>query len=510
MASREPNSPNILFILTDDQGYWALGCAGNPEIHTPNLDKLAQTGIRFENFFCTSPVCSPARASLLTGRIPSQHGVMDWLRRGNDPDSGGEEIEYLAGQRAYTEILAQHGYVCGISGKWHLGASAQTQKGFSYWHVTPRGGGAYYNGELIKNGQIYRVPGYLTDAITDRGLEFLEQQAQTDNPFYLSVHYTAPHSPWVDQHPQAFVDLYDECAFDSCPQEPMHPGMGFYELQFSRHLSRRGDQVIPIREHLKGYFASVTAMDANVGRILGWLEGNQLRENTLVVFMSDNGFNCGHHGIWGKGNSTLPLNLYDTSVKVPAIISQPGRIPDGVVADALLSGYDFMPTLLDYLGYENPEESKLPGRSFAGLLRGETVADQDFVVVYDEYGPARMIRTKEWKYIHRYPYGPHELYDLVNDPGERVNLLLDERQFSLSQAQRDALVESLRDQLERWFERYAFPEMDGAKQPVTGRGQIERVGPAGKGKVAFHHREAAKPKQAYHQRALDANQVQRS
>ncbi len=502
MASFDPERPNIVFILTDDQGYWAMGCAGNPEIRTPNLDKIASEGIRFTNFFCTSPVCSPARASLLTGRIPSQHGVMDWIRGGNDPKSGGAEIEYLAGQLAYTEILAKQGYVCGIAGKWHLGASTRPQKGFSFWNVTPRGGGAYYHSEMVINGEIVEVPEYLSDAITDAGIEFLQQESANNKPFYLGVHYTAPHSPWVDQHPQDIVDSYDDCLFESCPQEPMHPGMGFYELQFTRHMSRRGDEPIPIREHLKGYFAAVTAMDANVGRILDWLEQNELRESTLIVFLSDNGFNCGHHGIWGKGNATLPLNLYDTSVKVPAIISQPGQIPAGLESDALLSGYDFMPTLLEYLAINAPETDDLPGRSFAGILRGTEIEDHDFVVVYDEYGPARMIRTKEWKYIHHYPYGPHELYDLINDPGECVNLLRDEREFSLTQEQKVVLVQSLRFRLEQWFDQYVYPEMDGTRQPMTGRGQIGKVGPEGRGKVAFHHREAAKPKEAHHQRAL--------
>ena len=139
-----------------------------------------------------------------------------------------------------------------FSGKWHLGASTQPQKGFSFWNVTPRGGGAYYNGELITDGKITRVPEYLTDAITDSGISFLEKEVQTNCPFYLSVHYTAPHSPWVDQHPQEIVDSYENCPFESCPQEPMHPGMGFYELQFTHHLSRRGDQPIHVREHLKG------------------------------------------------------------------------------------------------------------------------------------------------------------------------------------------------------------------------------------------------------------------
>jgi arylsulfatase A-like enzyme len=125
---------NILFILSDDQGAWAMGCAGNDEIETPNLDRLAETGMRFENFFCASPVCSPARATLLTGRIPSQHGIHDWLAAGNttaayEPERNGELTEYLVGQPGYTDYLAAAGYDCGISGKWHLGDSHHAQKG---------------------------------------------------------------------------------------------------------------------------------------------------------------------------------------------------------------------------------------------------------------------------------------------------------------------------------------------------------------------------------------------
>ena len=119
--------PNIVFILTDDQGYWSLGCYGNQEIRTPNLDRLAEHGVRFENFFCVSPVCSPARASLMTGRIPSQHGVHDYLCGGNG-GAGQTAIEYLKGQRGYTDILAENGYTCGLSGKWHLGDNATRKR----------------------------------------------------------------------------------------------------------------------------------------------------------------------------------------------------------------------------------------------------------------------------------------------------------------------------------------------------------------------------------------------
>ena len=484
MASRNPTRPNIVFILTDDQGCWAMGCAGNPEIRTPNLDRLAASGVRFENFFCTSPVCSPSRASFLTGRIPSQHGVHDWIAGGNEVDG----IEYLAGQPAYTDLLAANGYVCGMSGKWHLGDSLKPQKSFSHWFIHPGGGGAYVNGEMIRDGKVIRVPGYLTDVITDDGLSFIDEHAGDSEPFYLSLHYTAPHSPWIDQHPGDIVDSYDDCPFDSCPQEPLHRGMAFYDFQFSKHAINRHDEDFPVREYLKGYFASVTAMDANVGRVLDRLEELGLRENTLVFFASDNGFNCGHHGIWGKGSATFPLNMYDTSVKVPAIVSHPGRIPEGQVCDALLSAYDFMPTLLDYVGLENPRADELPGRSFLPLLTGREGEGHDHVVVFDEYGPTRMVRTKEWKYVHRYPYGPHELYDLVNDPGERINLLADQRILADIEENRDGVVVALKARLEEWFARYVDPLLDGTHEAVSGRGQVNLAGPAGAGAPAFRER----------------------
>ena len=222
--------PNIVFILTDDQGAWAMGCAGNSEIQTPNLDAIGAQGMRFAQLFLCIPVCSPARASLLTGRMPSAHGVHDWIRRGNlnavpeMPGFAGDDcaIEYLKGMRAYTETLAENGYLCGISGKWHLGDSLHPQKGLSYWNVFPYGGSSHYFDPLMfHDGQVEIVPGYLTDVITGGAIRFLDEAASAHKPFYLSVHYTAPHSPWEKgQHPEELTALYDDCAFETCPDEP--------------------------------------------------------------------------------------------------------------------------------------------------------------------------------------------------------------------------------------------------------------------------------------------------
>jgi choline-sulfatase len=466
MAPRE--RPNLLSILTDDQGYWALGCYGNEEIRTPNLDRLARTGIRFDDFFCASPVCSPARASILTGRIPSRHGIHDWIRKGNMAEDGHRAIEYLRGQTAYTEILARNGYTCALSGKWHLGHSLLPQKGFDHWYVHQTGGSNYHGAPMIRDGRPYEEPGYVTDAITDDALGFLEGRREVDPPFYLGVHYTAPHSPWVDQHPEEIVDSYDGCPFASCPDEPAHP------WQIRSAPRGTGERR---REILKGYFAAVTAMDQNVGRLLDCLEEKEMREDTLVIFMSDNGMNMGHHGFFGKGNGTFPLNMYDTSVKVPALLSMPGTCPENRVEEGLYSQYDVMPTILEFMGLDNPEGEGLPGRSFSALLNGEELPGRREIFVFDEYGPVRMVRDGRWKYVHRYAYGPHELYNLEDDPGERVNLYGDEGL--------DEIVAGLKARLDRFFHRYVDPALDGSREAVFGKGQIDLAGPAGEGRKAF-------------------------
>ncbi len=464
---------NVVFILSDDQGYWTLGCGGNNDIRTPNLDRLASEGIRFDNFFCSSPVCSPARATLLTGRIPSQHGVLDWISLGGgSPQINPPEIEYLEGQTGYTDILAANGYTCGLSGKWHLGASYKKQKSFSHWFTFYAGSSKYYDANVIVDGEEVQSKGYLTDLIADDAIEFIDTHAGDDNPFYASVNFNAPHRPWGGNHPQEVIDSYDDCDFKSCPQGEPHPWLTPWGGEH--------DQTPP-KENLKGYFAAITCMDAAIGRIIDKINELGIREDTLIIFSSDNGFNCGHHGIWGKGNGTFPQNMYDTSVKVPAIFSHKGTISEGVVCEDLVSGYDFMPTLIEYLGVESAQYDELsktlPGRSFVPILFGNENPNRKNIVVYDEYGSTRMIRTKEWKYVHRYPFGPNELYDLVNDPGENINLFSDE-------SKADVIVE-MRANMEDWFFQYVDPALDGRIHGIIGNGQHAKLGDKSNGKANF-------------------------
>ncbi|NKB70826.1 MAG: sulfatase-like hydrolase/transferase [Candidatus Latescibacteria bacterium] len=459
---KPPAKPNILIIMSDDQGPWAMNCAGTPQLDTPALNRLAAEGTRFENCFCASPVCSPARASFLTGRIPSSHGVHDWIKSGNIDVAEGvtwsgadRPIEYLDGLTAFTDILANQGYRCGLSGKWHLGASHLPQKSHSYWCAHSLGGDSYTDYFIFDNEpKISRQSQYVTDLFTDRAVDFLQAHGNDEQPFCLSVHYTAPHAPWrQNEQPADLWQHYGGRDFP-LPVQPPHPWGGWDPSPEQR------------RETIQGYFTTITAMDTSIARLLDTLDALDIADNTLVFFTSDNGYSMGHHGIHGKGNGTYPMNMYEEAVKVPFIARCPGRIPGDVLNTDLVSHYDFMPTLLDYLSLDNPIAEDLPGQSFAPILRGES-GGHGAVVVCDEYGPARMIRDQQWKYVHRYPDGPHELYNLENDPGENRNLVDDPAHV--------ATLKHWRGELESWFRRYADPTRDGAGQPVTGRGQIDTV-----------------------------------
>lgn len=493
--------PNIVVIISDDHGHWSLGCAGNKELKTPNLDRIAYEGVRFENFFCASPVCSPARASFFTGKIPSQHGVHDWISKGHANESDASEgllkemykeqvepkfgwitqqlkgdrgVNYLEGHTCFTEVLAKEGYTCGLSGKWHLGDSGHAQAGFSYWQTIALGGDHYYNSAVLVDGKFDILPEgkYLTDHITDKALDFLHMQKGKDEPFYLSVHYTAPHAPFDrHEHPEEFYSMYENCPCESVEDEEGHPWSGY--------KGHTKEQMKKVKEFcLKGYYAAISAMDKGIGDILDYLDAQGLADDTIVFFTGDNGMSVGQHGIIGKGNGTYPLNMYDSAVKVPGLIRYPKGIKAGQVKKELVSHYDVVPTLLDYLQVDhNIDISTLPGKSFLPILKSEEPVDQGEIVIMDEYGPTRMIRTEEWKYIHRYPYGEHELYDLVNDPGEKVNLV--------NHPDYQDKKEELFARLEGWYYKYVDPRVDGKAEPVKGLGQIGRCGIYKEGKTVF-------------------------
>ena len=361
-----------------------------------------------------------------------------------------------------------------MSGKYHLGDQQEPQHSFKHWFVHQKGGASYIDPPMVNNSQCVNIKGYVTDIITDDAISFLnsyvENQDNEEQPFYLSVHYTSPHSPYTgsdgkaaSMHPKQYVDLYEDALFVSCPQEPANP----YAVHF-HSLWCLGD-----RECLKGYYAAVTAMDVNIGRIMDTLKTHNLDESTLVVFASDHGFNAGHHGFWGKGNAAYPLNMFETSLRIPMIWRHTGVIKPGV-EESVVQVLDVAPTLLEYAGNLSlPSIANAPGESFVDLLLDQTKRNTSKTrTIYGEYGQTRYARINATrKYVSRLT-GHLELYDLSDDQNETKNLITPS--FD-TLGKYDAEVMLYERALRLWFSFYEDPYVSGWTQAVTGKGQERAI-----------------------------------
>jgi arylsulfatase A-like enzyme len=404
--------PNLVFILTDNQGAWTLGSYGNPDIRTPHLDRLAAEGVRFTRAMSSNPVCSPTRATFLTGLIPSQHGVHSFL----DPKfmMGPAAYNTLAEFTSLGEILRDAGYTCGLSGKWHLGDNLRPQEGFSFWVAKPDGHThEFYDQDVIEDGALRKEAGYTTDLWTRKAIAFLEQNRA--RPFFLFLAYNGPYvlgQLMRNQPRNRHAEFYRGKKFASFPTEPMHPWQNANKAFHNTQLA------------MERTAAEVSGVDDGVGEVMAALERLGLGKNTLVVYTSDQGWMGGQNGMWGMGDHFRPIAAHDLMFQVPLIFRQPGRVPAGRTSDLLVSNYDFLPTVLEQLGLGNrmPAAPRSPGRSYAAALRGETPAPAWDNVVFYEMETMRGVRTDSWKYTARHPSGPFELYDLAADPMERNNL----------------------------------------------------------------------------------------
>ncbi|MBK9167303.1 MAG: sulfatase-like hydrolase/transferase [Bryobacterales bacterium] len=451
LASRAAATrPNVVMFMTDDHSAWATGAYGCAEMQTPHIDALAAGGARFTRAFAATPVCSPSRFTYLTGRMPSTHGVQDWLR---PVDSfGPNSRNWLAGHPTYSEVLARNGYTLGLSGKWHMGEDEKAQAGFTYWATIPGGGGPYRDVTFVRNGQRIAYPGFKTDGVGDYALEFLDQQ-KADQPFYLYVPFYAPHTPYNYQ-PEAYRKPYENSPFSCFPNLPKHPSQN---PGLAQHHGNRDSK--------HAFSALVRGVDHTVGRVVEMLERKGLRGNTTLVFTSDQGWAAGHRGVWGKGNGTWPLNMYEPAIHVPMIWNHPGRIPEGIAPAPMISSYDYLPTLLDYLGVKSPADPKSPGRSYAAFLRGRNPRWDNRL--YFEYRNVRAVRTEHLKYIERTREHPSELWDLEADPDETRN--------RIGEPAYRKQVDNLRLDLARFFTGYGAPPLEQwqttTKQELTEYGR---------------------------------------
>jgi arylsulfatase A-like enzyme len=403
---------NVVSIVTDDQGSWGMGAYGNPDARTPTLDRLAREGVLFRNAFVTTPVCSPSRAGFLTGRYGTELGIRDWI----SPDEAAGGLGLPPGTPTWPALLREAGWRTALVGKWHLGRGPRSHPsafGIERFFGFLDGGNAPIDPTLEVEGRERTLEGSLPDLLADEAVRFVTESL--DQPFALLLHFRAPHLPYGP------VPEVDAAALRDV--DPAVPDV--------RGLDRE-----QVKRWTRDHLASIHSVDRNVGRLLGALDHLGLRERTVVLFTSDNGYNIGHHAIHTKGNGYWVAggvpgpprpNMFDTSLRVPLLVRGPG-LPAGREVGEPVTQLDTLSTLLALLGVPAPPGLLQHGRDVSPLLRGEAVPWPD--VVYGEFdmhhytlARMRMVRTARHKLV-RYLGASFqdELYDLEADPGETRNL----------------------------------------------------------------------------------------
>jgi len=472
-ASGSADPPNIIFFLSDDHTEKALSCYGSDYISTPNIDRLADEGARFENSFVTNSLCAPARASMLTGQYAHKHGKID--NRGNNP--------FDDSLTTFPELLGQNGYHNELVGKWHLQGNPSD---FDRWLMLVGGNqqGRYFDprfasGTFDNRTQEENLNGYVTDIITDqalRRLRFLPSQSG-DGPFCLFCWHKAPHRPFAP--PPRYTDAFDDADLPPPPtlhddyEDPVdvdrQADMRLYGSPFEsdspfrfdnnlpQNASPREGERIAYERFMRDYLGAVKAVDDGVGRILDYLDESGLAENTLVVYAGDNGFFLGEHGWLDK------RFMYDESMGIPLLARLPDRIPAGRVIDDFALDVDFAQTFLDYGGVSATDE--MEGRSLRPLLEDDSPPDDwrtsAYYHFYENYGPHNVaahygVRTARYELIHYYRRGNNqqegsnmdawELFDLQRDPNETTNRYGD--------PEYEDVVESLKRDLQSLREQY--------------------------------------------------------
>jgi N-acetylglucosamine-6-sulfatase len=399
--------PNIVFILTDDHRYDAFGFMDKPWLKTPNMDRLAGEGVHFQNSFVTTSLCSPSRASFLTGQYASCHGVKNNLTPWRD-----DNVTFL-------EVLHANGYNTGFVGKWHMPGKrlpdltgqgkVDRMVSFSFGG----GQGAYYDCPLIIDGQKVKKDGYLTDVLTDYALEFLDQRR--NSPFCLYLSHKAVHHDFTP--PKRYAGKLDGAPFHEMERNERDYEMGLVHVPQRRNFEK----------NQQGYYEALMAVDDSVGGVLDFLDEKGLAENTLVVYAGDNGYYWGEHGLIDKRYA------YEEGILIPHLMRYPRLITDGgQKIDEMVLNVDLAPTLLEAAGMDIPRH--VQGMSYLGIpLSGFHQWRQSWLYEYfDDPGfphpPIRCVRTRDWKLI-TYPGAKKrykdEMYNLAEDPGERNDLIGD-------------------------------------------------------------------------------------
>ncbi|MGH9720540.1 MAG: sulfatase family protein [Bryobacteraceae bacterium] len=447
IAQPQRRRPNFLFIMTDDQRFDAMSCAGNRYLKTPNMDRIAQGGTRFEQAFVTNALCSPSRATIVTGLYSHTHGVTT---------NAGASHRLSQKHATFPALLRSSGYHTALVGKWHI---ATDPPGYDHWCILP-GQGLYNDPVMIANGGRVQMRGYCDDVVGDQALETLRSRPK-DKPFAIQCQFKAPHRDW--RPPQRLEKLFEDVNFPEPPtfRTPLSERPAavrdsdmqladmpdFRERGVPASLPREERRRLNYQVFLRNYYRVIKAVDENVGRVLDFLDKNGLAENTFVIYTSDNGFFAGEYGMFDK------RLMYEPSIRVPMLARFPAGFGAGRVdSEHMVLNNDVAHTILDYAGVERPETMQNHGASWRSFLEGGRSEWRDsFLYENFEYpgphcaGKMRGVRTRRWKYIHyiQNPQG-HELFDLQTDPEERKSLY-DDPQHKAQVAELSARLEHLRD-----------------------------------------------------------------
>jgi N-acetylglucosamine-6-sulfatase len=406
----ENGRPNIVFVIVDDIRWDAFGCMGHPWVKTPNVDRLAREGALFKNFFDTIPLCSPARASFLTGRYPHAIGVQD------NSNHNAQSHKLVT----WPRLLRDAGYETAFIGKWHMGNDDTPRPGFDRW-VSFKGQGVYPDPVLNIDGKSQKVNGYITDLLDGYAVDFVKNKHE--KPFVLYLAHKAVHGPFTpaERHKGLYADERFTPAASADDDRTGKPALtaSLKVAPANRPARQPGEGV------MRSQLRCLAAVDEGLGDILKALADIGQLDNTLVAFTSDNGYFWGEHG--GLGDKRW---AYEESVRLPLMIRYPKFIKPGSVVDALTLNIDIAPTMLEIAGV--PVPSDMQGRSMLALLRGDT-SDARKAILMEYFKEQqyphptwRAVRTNCWKYIH---YPDHddwdELYDMQADPHEMKNRITD-------------------------------------------------------------------------------------
>lgn len=426
--------PNVMVILPDEWRAQALGCTGNRDVHTPNLDRLAYEGVLFRHTFANSPVCCPARANILTGTYANRNGMI------------ANDLRLRESTVTLGELFSKAGYRTGFIGKWHLDGGRRLpgfvppgprRHGFRFWAANECFHGNYFDTQYFRDiDKPIPIKKYEAEAWTDIAIDFLRQMRNP--PFFLIISLGPPHDPY--HAPEKYLKMYD-----------------------SQKITMRPNWVKGIkgggREDIGAYYAAITAIDDQVGRLMGALRELGFEEDTIVLFTSDHGNMLGSHG------KVLKRKPWEESIRVPGILRYPRRVKAGRQEDTLLTHVDLAPTLMGLCGFETPAEMQGTNLSRVALGETEKGPDSAFFQILGPFYAGGVLRAWRGVRTHRYMYarwesGPWVLYDLEKDPYELNNLANDPPTVSVRKEMNEKLEEWMRRTGDSWSLNWTVPVED--------------------------------------------------